>query len=810
MNTSKHDSHSLGQIIIRHARLILTLFFLLSLAALWSAQNFKIDATADTLLLKNNQLYIETLVMQKRFAPQEFVLIAYKPKSHDLFSQKTFDDIQQLSDQLRSIPRVQTVTNILNVPLLSLSDELSGGLRANLKPDELTWERQKYSPEKMRDVFQDHPLFTDLLVNRKQTATAIQVVFEADTELKRLEDQITDLKAKALSNNQSEADQRRIDQLKKQAEPIQEALKKTRQEEIKQIYNMTEDYQSHANLYLGGAYVIGQQLVAIVENDLMVFGAAIAVAICVILLILFLRIRWVILPVLCCAISVILTLGLFAALDLRATVISSNFVTLQLILTLAVVIHLIVEFRQLAKKDTSADQKTLLLKTFNNKFKPCLYAGLTTSVGFASLVFSGIQPVISFGWMMIVAMIISIASSLMLFPAFLSLISRQSERPIQTINRFIIRFFNHVTVYHHSWILGISMVVILLTAVGLTRLQVENSFLNYFKESTTVHKELTFIDQEFGGSTPLDIVYSIDKNAQKSDLPISAETVQMLQKIQHVLRQYEAVGNVTSVVNFTELAKQINHGQPLTEYELAVIYTFLDDNLKEKLLGSYFDPQTLQLRISSRIQDSTPGFNRAEFLATLKEDMARLGLETEEYSLTNLFVLYQDILQRLFSSQILTLGLVFMALTLVLLIVFRSLKVALIAVLPNILTALVILGVMGWLQIPLDLMSITISAIAMGIAVDDTIHFTHRYLEQLKLGDFQHATRHTFNSVGYAMLYTTTIITLGFSLLSFSDFVPSILFGLLTGLAMLLALVIDSTLLPVLLNRFIGRPSEAR
>ena len=804
MSMPEKINQRLGRHIIKHAKRILLLFLLLTLGALWAAQSFKIDATADTLLLKNNKLYIETQVMNKRFSPQEFLLVAYEPKNHALFSEKTFADIQQLSEKLRTLPRVKTVTNILNVPLLSLAGELD----PKLNPEDVSWQQQGYSPEKMREVFHQHPLFTDLLVNRKQTATALQVVFQADPQLLSLQNQITDLQAKVLSNSQTEQDRQRIEALKKQAEPIEEKLKKERQQELRQINQMTAEYEQDANLYLGGAYVIGQQLVAIVKNDLLVFGSAIALAICIMLLVLFRRFRWVVLPVLCCAVSVILTLGLFALLDLRATVISSNFVTLQLILTLAVVIHLIVEFRQLAEQDPDATQKTLLLKTFNNKFKPCLYAGITTSVGFASLLFSGIQPVISFGWMMIVAMCISIAASLLLFPSFLALFSRQKEASAHATNRSIITFFSHVSLHYSKLIIVISVLALVFSVLGLFRLQVENSFINYFKESTQVYKELRFIDQEFGGSTPLDLIYFIDEQKQKPDLPLSAESVQSLQKIQHVLRQYEVTGNVTSVVNFTELARQIKQGQPLTEYELGVIYTLLDDNLKEQLLGSYFDPETNQLRISMRIQDSTPEFNRAEFLARLNEDLAGLGLQTEDYSLTNLFVLYQDILQRLFSSQILTLGLVFCALTLVLLGVFKSLKVALIAVTPNILTTLIILGLMGWLQIPLDLMTITISAIAMGIAVDDTIHFTHRYLEERSTEGIQTATRHTFNSVGYALLYTTTIITLGFSLLSFSDFVPSIMFGLLTGLAMLLALLIDSTLLPVLLNRFISRPNS--
>ena len=782
----------------------MAVFFLLTLGALWAAQTFKIDASADTLLLKNNRLFIETQVMNKRFSPQEFILVAYKPKNNPLFSEKTFADIEQLSEKFRALNRVGTVTNILNVPLLSLAGELN----PNLNPDDYTWQNQRYSADKMREVFKQHPLFTDLLVNSKQTATAMQIVFKPNPQLLKIQNQITDLQAKFLNNSLTKQDQQHINELKKQAEPIEEKLKEVRQQEIKQIYQITADYQQDANLFLGGSYVIGQQLVAIVKNDLRVFGSAISLAICVLLLLLFRRIRWVVLPVLCCAVSVILTIGLFSILDLRATVISSNFVTLQIILTLAIVIHLIVEFRQLAEITPDATQNSILLKTFTNKFKPCLYAGITTSVGFASLIFSGIQPVISFGWMMIVAMIISIASSLLLFPSFLTLFSRQSESSLQNINRIIIRFFSHCSLNYNKLIVVVSIVVVIISVLGLFRLQVENSFLNYFKESTQVREELSFIDQEFGGSTPLDLVYSIDEKEKKPDLLLSAKTVQSLQKIQHVLRQYEATGNITSVVNFTELARQINHGQPLTEYELSVIYTLLDNELKEQLLGAYFDPDTSQLRISMRIQDSTPGFNRADFLATLKKDLEGLGLQQENYSLTNLFVLYQDILQRLFSSQIMTLGLVFIALTLVLFGVFKSIKVALITVIPNILTTIIILGIMGWLHIPLDLMTITISAIAMGIAVDDTIHFTHRYLEQRQTEDVQQATINTFNSVGYAMLYTTVIVTIGFSLLSFSDFVPSMVFGLLTGLAMLLALLTDSTLLPVLLNRFVASPNK--
>lgn len=790
----------LAGLIISNAKLVLVIFVLLGVSAGFFATQFKIDASADTLLLKDNKLYIETQVMTQRFSPEEFILLAYEPKQHEVFSQKTFDHITELSESLTSLSRVKTVNHVLNVPLLSQATELS----ANLNPDDFTWQSKQYAPDVMAAIFESHPIFTDLLVNKSQSATAIQIVFEQNQQLLDIQNQIIDIQKTLLETDElSDEQQQQLDQLKQQAEPIQAELKQQRQQEIEQIYQFAEPYKESANIYLGGAYVLGQQMIDIVQSDLLIFGSAIGLAIVIILFILFRRIRWVMLPVVCCSLSVLLTVGLFGLLDMRATVISSNFIALQLILTLAVVIHLIVEFRQLSAKQTGSNHDELLIQTFNRKFKPCLYAAITTSVGFASLVFSGIQPVVSFGWMMIVAMFVSILVSLILFPAFLSLVSQRKEDTSSKVTQCVIGVFKSVVLESPKVIVISSVVVAGIAVAGILRLDVENSFLNYFKSSTQVHKELTFIDQQFGGSTPLDIIYTIPSSQKDSELELTAETVQTLQKIQAVLQSYEEMGNTTSIVNFTELAMKINDGKPLTEYELTAIYRLLDDSLKNKLLGAYFIPEENQLRISSRIKDSTENFDRAEFMRSLKADLETIGVKQSDYSLTNLFVLYQDILQRLFSSQIMTLGLVFIALTVVLFAIFKSIKIALIAVIPNILTTLVILGVMGWFNIALDLMTITISAIAMGIAVDDTIHYVHRFIEERQTNTADKAVSNTFDSVGHALLYTTTIIALGFALLSFSDFVPSILFGLLTALAMLVALVTDSTLLPVLLKRFI-------
>lgn len=345
---------------------------------------------------------------------------------------------------------------------------------------------------------------------------------------------------------------------------------------------------------------------------------------------------------------------------------------------------------------------------------------------------------------------------------------------------------------------------LLLSIAGLFLLNVENSFINYFSDSTDVHKELTFIDQELGGSTPFDVVITIpESESAEGDLLLSAESVQLLQRVQGMLEEQEGMGKILSIVNFTELAREINNDQPLTEYELTAIYRVIDENLRKDLVGSFFSPEHSQLRISARVQDATEDLNRADLMQSVRDGIEDLGIAPENYALTNLFVLYQDILQRLFRSQILALGIVYIALTLTFFAIFRSVRVALAGIAPNILSTVAVLGVMGWLRVPLDLMTITIASIAMGIAVDDTIHYVHRYREELEDDTSQGAVQRSNQSVGYAMLYTSVIIMLGFSQLAFSDFIPSVQFGLLASLAMAVAVIWNLTLLPVLLRKFV-------
>ncbi len=785
--------------LVEHPRLVLTGFLLLTLAIGWQATRFEVDASADTLLTRDNEHYINTQLVNRRFSPDEFVLLAYRPTAHELFSAATYDDVRTISDRLVEIPRAKSVQSILNVPLLAARN---GPLTAIQDLEGMTLEQGDYSDGELQEIFSGHPLFEDLLINADQTATAIQLSFAADPHLTELNNRIIDLQSQLLEGNPEPGLERELADLRAEAEPLQKALDRKRIEEIGEIREIISGYEDRAEVYLGGAHVLGFQLIQIIQRDLVVFGSAIGLMICLVLFIVFRHLRWVVIPVVCCACSVLTTMGLLAMLGLKATVISANFIALQLILTLAIVIHLIVQYREYARENTGAGVRELVSDTVKAKAAPCLYAGLTTSVGFCSLLLSDIQPVIAFGYMMILAMAVTILTSLILFPAMMALFDREQNLHRARFTELLVNSLCHLAL-KRPLLTGCASVLSLgLLAAGIAWLNVENSFLNYFDEDTDAYRELSFIDREFGGSTPLDVVYHYRTEPVSEDLVLTAEAVQQMQQVQQNLRDRNGTGKVLSVVNFTEVARDMNGDRPLTEYELNSLYLLMEDSLREELLGSFIVTDTREVRISARIQDSTPGLNRREFITDLRNDLNGILPPEAGLRLTNLFVLYQDVLEKLYRSQILTLGLVFMVLALAFALIFRSLRISFLTIFPNVLSTLAVLGVMGWLGIPLDLMTTTIAAIAMGIAVDDTIHYVHRFQTESRQASTSRAIENSHRSVGYAIVYTSLIIMLGFSLLSFSDFVPSVYFGLLTGLAMALAMLGNLTLLPVLLQKF--------
>jgi len=553
--------------------------------------------------------------------------------------------------------------------------------------------------------------------------------------------------------------------------------------------------------------------------------------------IIFRRVRWVVLPMLCCFLSVIAMMGILATFGWAVTVISSNFISLQLIITLAIVVHLIVRYREYLANNPDSDQRTLVSDTVRAKFIPCLYAALTTIAGFSSLLFCDIKPVIHFGWMMSAGILVSLVLTFFLFPALVVLLPK--ENPPSGSRRLNFAFIDMLADFTRKkgkWVLVLTVVLSLLTVAGLCRLVVENSFIDYFKESTEIYQGMKVIDQKLGGTTPLDIIVRFEDadlaesadaeseetyledeedaelmelldeemEEQKDNYWFIDERMETIEKVHDYLDTLPETGKVISFGTLLKLARNLRKGEALDSFEMNVFYTKLPDKYKDLIIKPYVSFEANEARFSVRIKDSLKTLKRDALLKQIRYDLVnKLKLDPGRVQIAGMMVLYNNMLQSLFDSQIKTIGVVALALLLMFMVLFRSLKLALIALFPNLFASGAVLGVMGWLDIPLDMMTITIAAISIGIAVDDTIHYIYRFREEIKKDrDYYRALYRCHGSIGHAMYYTSVTIIIGFSILVFSNFWPTIYFGLFTGLAMLIALVAALTLLPQLLVMF--------
>ncbi|HEY9051724.1 MAG TPA: MMPL family transporter, partial [Gammaproteobacteria bacterium] len=570
---------------------------------------------------------------------------------------------------------------------------------------------------------------------------------------------------------------------------------------------------------------------AYIQNDLQTFGAGVIIFIVLILAISFRRPRWVIFAMLTCFLTGIIMIGLLGLLDWRVTVVSSNFLSLLLIITLSIVIHLIVRYRELHSINPEADQTTLIAETLRTKFLPTFYTAITTMVAFASLIVSDIRPVIDFGWMMVIGILIAFILTFSFFPAAIILFKAGKPDALRNITGAITAFLARLIQKQSTPVLFVYTFFISISIIGISLLTVENSFIDYYKQETEIYRGMVLIDQQLGGTTPLDVIidapasfhanqnqddtYSIDPFNGEIELEMGDSSggftassywfnyarMGLIGDIHHYLDTLPETGKVLSIYTSVSMMEQLRDNEDLDDFFLSIIYKRIPDSIRDSLFTPYLSQDGNQIRFSVRIFESDKTLQRNALIEKIKSDLAtHFALDKDQIHLSGMAVLYNNMLQSLFTSQILTIGVVFLAIAVMFIILFQSFSLAAIAIIPNITAAIMVLGLMGLFKIPLDIMTITIAAICIGIAVDDTIHYVHRYKEEFrKDNDYWKTIYRCHASIGRAMYYTTIVITLGFSILALSNFIPMIYFGLLIGFSMLVALLADLTLLPLLI-----------
>jgi len=803
-------------------------------AAYW-AQGFKLDASADSLILENDEelrYYRGVLV---RYGSEEFLVVAYSPEA-DLMSDQVLADIGELRDELAALAGVESVTTLLEMPLMDSPRVTLSELRKGQR----TLETPGTDRELARRELTTSPLYRNLVVSPDGHTIAMRVSLRRDEKYRHLIERREALRLKQSQGALDPAESAELQAVSEDFKAYAARLQDQRQEDIASVRAVLDRHRDTAEIHLGGVPMIASDMIDYVRNDIRVFGVGVALFLIGLLTVAFKRLRWILIPMLICAAATVGMIGFLGLVDWRVTVVSSNFISLMLITTLALTVHMVVRYLELQTLHPQGEQRALVKETIRSKFLPSLYTALTTQVAFVSLIISGIRPVIDFGWMMVVGMGLAFVLCFLLFPT--TTVRLAPGKPVfrhHDVTAAITRSLARVIKRFRTPTLWLYVLLAALSTAGLFRLTVENRFIDYFKESTEIYRSMLLIDRRLGGTMPLDVIVGPDRTFLEmtaeeeiakedvvgsdefddplyedelyEDAGISGDSywfnmfqLAVADRIHAYLEGLPETGKVLSISTTMALVTLLNNDEPPDNLTLSVLYPRLPENIRKTLFTPYMSADGNQLRFSVQVIDSDPDLQRDELIKRIRAELvAKLGLEETQVRLSGMLVLYNNMLQSLFRSQILTLVVVFLAIVAMLLILFRNWMLAAIGIVPTMVAATVILGTMGWLGIPLDIMTITIAAISIGIGVDNTIHYTHRVREEFaREGNYWTAVERSHGSVGRALYYTSITVTLGFSILVLSNFIPTIYFGLLTGLAMLVALIANLTLLPLLIVRF--------
>ena len=804
------------KIVTDFSKFTLALLAILVVFSLYHSKDFNLDASSDALLLEGDKDLKLLREVNERYGSKDFLVLTYSPVS-SFTDKETILNLQLLKSKIEKLTWVHSVITVIDVPLLKSTDENLMDRLKNYK----TLSYPEIDRKRGFEEIMNSPIYKNYVISEDGKTSGIIVYLKKDERL----DEYVKIKDKYFfqSNETGLTKEEKINYKKflKEYEDYKNLYNIRNHQNINEIRDVISKYGENAKIHLGGIPMIANDMMSFIKNDIIVFGIGVFIFIIFTLWLIFRKVKWVLMPLLGCSTSVVIMIGLLGFIGWKVTVISSNFIALMLILNMAMNIHITVRYLQLKKEFPTLPNKEAVIEASKKMMLPILYTVLTTICAFLSLIFSDIKPIIDFGWMMALGLIVSLTVTFLLLPSLLSIFSSKDEISIKdTEKSFITQILGSIAKKNHIFIFGPTIIVIVASIMGILKLEVENSFINYFDKETEIYKGMKKIDDELGGTTPLNILLNFpskkeeksdddefsewdedtENNKDKSKYWFTRDKMDKILKVHDYLDSQPEIGKVLSFGSILRVAEDLN-GKELQSLEIAVLYSKIPEEIKKEIISPYISVYDDEARITIRIKDSLENLRRNDFISRLQNEIStKLGFEKDEYKLSGVLILFNNLLQSLFKSQILTLGIVMLGIFAMFFILFRNITLSLIGIVPNFLAAFFILGIIGLMKIPLDMMTITIAAITIGIAVDNSIHYIYRFREEfIKIKDYNKTLDRCHSTVGIAILNTSITIVFGFSILIFSNFIPTIYFGVFTGLAMLLAMISVLTLLPKLL-----------
>ena len=805
------------KIVIDFSKITLVFLTIIVGVSLYQAKNFNLDASSDALLLEGDPDLQYLREVNQTYGSKDFLVLTYSPITN--FTEKeTILNLQLLKSKIEKLTWVNNVVTIIDVPLLKSTDESLMERLINYK----TLAYPEIDRKRGFDEIINSPIYKNYVISEDGKTSGIVVYLKKDERLAeyvKIKDKYFN---QSVETGLSKKDKENYKKFLKEYEEYKNLYNVRNHQNINEIRDVINKYGENAKIHLGGIPMIADDMMSYIKSDIIVFGIGVFIFIIFTLWLIFRNFKWVAIPLLGCATSVIIMIGLLGFIGWKVTVISSNFIALMLILNMAMNIHVTVRFFQLKKEFPQLKKDEAVLEASTKMMLPILYTVLTTICAFSSLVFSGIKPIIDFGWMMTLGLIISILVTFLLLPSLLNIFSLDNETNIKDTEKSIVTStLGSFTKNNKILIFGSTIIIIIFSIIGISKLEVENSFINYFDKETEIYKGMKKIDEDLGGTTPLNIILKFpikqkkinveedefdewdeenNTNEDKAKYWFTRDKMDKIIKVHDYLDSLPQIGKVLSFGSILRVAEDLNNKE-LQSLEIAVLYSKIPEALKNEIVLPYISVEKDEARISVRIKDSLENLKRNDLINKINYELnSKLGLEKEEYKLAGVLILFNNLLQSLFKSQILTLGIVMLGIFAMFFVLFKNVLLSLIGVVPNFLAAFFILGIIGLLGIPLDMMTITIAAITIGIAVDNSIHYIYRFREEFeKIKDYSKTLDRCHSTVGIAILNTSITIVFGFSILILSNFIPTIYFGVFTGIAMLLAMISVLTLLPKLI-----------
>ncbi len=786
-------AHFYQNVILKNPKAIFILLIIAILSFGYYSKNFRLDASSETLLIEGDPDLAYLKEVSERYGSKDFLILTYTP-NEGMVSDSSINNLLSLKYKIQSLNWVHSVITLLDIPLLNNSD---APLQERLESFKTLKDEDVDRDRGFKEIL-NSPVFRNFVISEDGKTSGIIVNIKQSQKLEDIE-------------NKS----------KEEVEQIKDQIKKQNHQNILEIRQVIQSYSDVGKIYLGGIPMIADDMMTFIKSDIIVFGLGVLLFIIATLWFVFRNLLWIVVPISSCLFSVIIMMGLLGLIGWKVTVISSNFIALMLILTMAMNIHMSTRFLQLKKDFPSKNNFEIISLTTSKMFWPILYTVLTTIFAFLSLIFSEIKPIIDFGWMMTFGLIISFIITFTLLPTLLNFAPTNNISVKKVQKSKITNLLSLISINNKNSILLVTGIVIIFSITGISKLEVENSFINYFDKNTEIYKGMKLIDEELGGTTPLEVIIKfpekekVKKSEEDEEFEdwgdeedtndekywFTKDKIDLIKSVHDYLDSLPEIGKVLSFSSIIEVATQLNNNKPLGTLEMGVLYSKIPESIKTEIIDPYLSIKDNEARISLRIIDSQDDLRRNDLINKINFDLKdKFGLENKDYKLAGVLILFNNLLQSLFKSQILTLGLVMIGIFSMFIILFRNIKLSLIGVVPNFIAAFFILGIIGLLGIPLDMMTITIAAITIGIAVDNSIHYIYRFKEEFnKIKDYNKTLKTCHSTVGVAILNTSITIVFGFSILVLSKFIPTIYFGVFTGLAMLLAMISVLTLLPALI-----------